>query len=603
MFRIYLIQISENTRLFGMIILAVVWGWATPSISQSFSFDTPSAVIDEYARNSFRPATVTAGKVDAVSMLFQLKQNRIALANTLYQEGYFQSDIRVRIDGQDMDQILAIDAPAQISNVAIDITSGPRFEYGDIVVTPTPQGVSLPNPPRGPVQVSDLENYILSLIDLWRDRGFLQAGIATQDIVANHANATVSARVTLAPGVPSTYSGTRITPNSTTVKSVKIRSILGLGQGENLDTEKLRLVETRLRRTGAFSQVSVTPEPTDVPGVLDLGVILQDRKPKRIEATVALSSNDGFSIDSRWMHRNITRNADRLTVNGKVTHIQNGQRIRWGLDIDYKRPAAFRIGGANLETGIALGEKTAGDDRIRYRQAYLGAEVPKDDQTTYRIRIKYKQSRNLSIAGKPKVTAVSFPLQYTFDGRSDRLDPKQGRYVALQIEPLYQLDQSVSGMNLQGELRQYLPLSDTIILAGRGHAGHTILSRSDAVIDPDFLYFSGGSNTVRGYSFESLGQGIRGVGLSGAQGRVMLSAELRKTFGNSLSGVAFADYAILHPYGLDHWGKNVEHHSGYGMGLRYKTGLGPIRFDVAHPTGQPITLRSSALYFGLGQAF
>ncbi len=599
----YLSPTPHTILRIGLLAMVTLLGWITPGFSQDFSFNTPSAVIDEQARNAFRPATAAAGTLDGVGLLFQLKQSRISLANTLYQDGYFQADVRVRMNGQDIDQVLAVDAPTRISTVSIDVQTGDRFQYGQISVTPTPRGADLPKTPTGPVRLSDLETYITRLIDLWHAQGYLQADVATQDIVANHANATLSAHIRLAPGVPSTYSGTRITPDQTRVKSAKIRSIVGFGQGENLNTEKLRLVETRLRRTGAFAQVAVTPEPTDSPGVLDLGISLRDRKPKRIEATVALSSKDGFSIDTRWMHRNITGNADRLTINGKVTHIQNGQRPRWGLDIDYKRPAAFRIGGANLETGIALGEKTAGDDRIRYGQTYLGAEVPKDDQTTYRIRIKYKQSRNLSIAGKPSITSVSFPLQYTFDGRNDRLDPTQGRYVALQIEPLYQLDQSVSGMNLQGELRHYLPLSDTIILAGRGHLGHTILSRSDAVIDPDFLYFSGGSNTVRGYSFESLGGDIRGTGLSGAQGRVMLSAELRKTFGNSLSGVAFADYAILHPFGLDHWGQDSVDHSGYGLGLRYKTGLGPIRFDVAHPTGQPITLRSSALYFGLGQAF
>jgi len=599
----YLTHIPHKLLRVGLLVLVPLLGWATPSFSQDFSFDTPTAEIGEQARNAFRPTTASAGKLDGVNMLFQLKQNRITLANTLYQDGYFQADILVRINGQDMDQILAVDAPNTISTVSIHVKSGQRFQFGDISVTPIPPNTTIPAPPKGAVRLSKLENYILDMVQIWQDQGYLETGVAAQDIVANHSSGTLTARVTLNTGVPSNYAGTRITPNLTTVKSVKIRSIIGLGQGENLDSAKLRLVEMRLRRTGAFSQVSVKPEPTDVPGALNLGVTLRDRKPKRIEATVALSSQDGFSIDTTWMHRNLSRNADRLTVNGEITHIQDGQRPFWGLGIDYKRPAAFRIADANLETGFALGEKSAGGDRIRYVKAYFGAEVPKDDQTTYRVRLNYKQSRNVTVDGSPTITSLSFPLQYTFDGRTDRLDPKGGHYIAAQIEPLYQLDQSVSGLKLQGEWRHYVPLSDTVVLAGRGHVGHTILSRSDAVIDPDFLYFSGGSKTVRGYSFETLGRDVRGTGLSGAQGRVILSAELRKTFVGSLSGVAFADYAILHPFGLDHWGQDSVDHSGYGLGLRYKTGLGPIRFDVAHPTDRAITLRSAALYFGLGQAF
>jgi len=43
-------------------------------------------------------------------------------------------------------------------------------------------------------------------------------------------------------------------------------------------------------------------------------------------------------------------------------------------------------------------------------------------------------------------------------------------------------------------------------------------------------------------------------------------------------------------------------HSGAGIGLRYQTTLGPIRFDVAAPTGGD-TGDGVQLYLGIGQAF
>jgi len=47
----------------------------------------------------------------------------------------------------------------------------------------------------------------------------------------------------------------------------------------------------------------------------------------------------------------------------------------------------------------------------------------------------------------------------------------------------------------------------------------------------------------------------------------------------------------------------MDNHSGFGLGARYQTALGPIRFDIAHPSKTEISLESLALYFGLGQTF
>ena len=49
-------------------------------------------------------------------------------------------------------------------------------------------------------------------------------------------------------------------------------------------------------------------------------------------------------------------------------------------------------------------------------------------------------------------------------------------------------------------------------------------------------------------------------------------------------------------------GADADSHAGAGLGLRYDTGLGPIRLDVAAPisgtTGDGVQI-----YVGLGQSF
>jgi translocation and assembly module TamA len=44
-------------------------------------------------------------------------------------------------------------------------------------------------------------------------------------------------------------------------------------------------------------------------------------------------------------------------------------------------------------------------------------------------------------------------------------------------------------------------------------------------------------------------------------------------------------------------------HAGAGIGVRYQTGLGPLRLDVATPVTGAGAGQSVNIYIGIGQAF
>ena len=44
-------------------------------------------------------------------------------------------------------------------------------------------------------------------------------------------------------------------------------------------------------------------------------------------------------------------------------------------------------------------------------------------------------------------------------------------------------------------------------------------------------------------------------------------------------------------------------HAGAGLGLRYNTGIGPIRLDVATPVSGDTNAADFYIYVGIGQAF
>ena len=76
------------------------------------------------------------------------------------------------------------------------------------------------------------------------------------------------------------------------------------------------------------------------------------------------------------------------------------------------------------------------------------------------------------------------------------------------------------------------------------------------------------------------------------------SGELRYGVTDTIGVVAFADAGYV---GAELF-EDGEWHAGAGLGLRYKTPVGPIRLDVAGPVAGD-TGDGVQIYIGIGQAF
>jgi translocation and assembly module TamA len=139
-----------------------------------------------------------------------------------------------------------------------------------------------------------------------------------------------------------------------------------------------------------------------------------------------------------------------------------------------------------------------------------------------------------------------------------------------------------------------------VTLAFRGLAG-SLVGPSIATAPADFLFFSGGSGTVRGQEYQSLGVDLSPGVTIGGRSFLGLSGEVRVQARRKLSVVGFYDAGYIGSESfVDGSG---EWHSGVGAGLRYDTGIGPIRFDLAIPVSGPGDNTGLEVYIGIGQAF
>ena len=112
----------------------------------------------------------------------------------------------------------------------------------------------------------------------------------------------------------------------------------------------------------------------------------------------------------------------------------------------------------------------------------------------------------------------------------------------------------------------------------RVEAGQVFVEQPIAVPDP-ILFRAGGDNSVRGYDYRTLGPTVNGAVVGG---RVLLTGSLEFEHAlldrlPALLGAVFVDAGDA----ADRWSE-LRPVFGYGVGVHYRSPVGPLRLDVAY---------------------
>ena len=200
---------------------------------------------------------------------------------------------------------------------------------------------------------------------------------------------------------------------------------------------------------------------------------------------------------------------------------------------------------------------------------------------------------------------MSLPVGVTWDRRDVAVNATRGFYLDGEVRPFLGLNDTKSGVRATLDSRAYRSLGadGRIVLAARLQGG-AVLGPEILDVPRDQLFYSGGGGTVRGQPYRSLGVLVpSGTGsdfLVGGRYFVAGSIELRAKVTEEIGVVGFYDAGNV---GIDgFFNDTAESHAGAGLGVRYDTTIGPIRFDVASPVSGD-TGDGVQFYIGLGQSF
>jgi len=181
----------------------------------------------------------------------------------------------------------------------------------------------------------------------------------------------------------------------------------------------------------------------------------------------------------------------------------------------------------------------------------------------------------------------------TWDGRDDPINTTRGQYASLSVQEGFRIGRyGYNYLKFQPEFRHFQPLGRYTLLAARARIGALVPLGEAAPAPVMALFTSGGPLSMRGYGSGRLSPMVLQDGRwvpTGGNGLLDASVEVRQAFGPALVGALFLDAGnvsdVVDADGHQTpWVKVLDPsylQLALGVGLRYRTPLGPARFDVA----------------------
>ena len=595
-------RLTHRTLLGAVTLVLCLAGLRALALDQlNFSIAGGDKVLAREVRAASGLLTAQRDKRTAALDLFaEARAEYGRLLAALYASGHYGPVIHVLIDGREVAGIAPLDAPSQISQITVTVDPGPRFTFSRASIAPLAARTELPTGfAVGQVAGSEvIKQAAQTGIDGWRGFGYAKAAVGGQDLVADHRNASLSAAIEMVPG-PRLRFG-HLTINGTErLRPERARAIAGLPEGARFDPIEVARVAERLRRSGVFSSVTVSEdEAITPPDLLGMTVDLVEARPRRYTFGAEIASYDGVVLSGSWLHRNLLGGGERFQISGEIAGIAaqtGGSDYRLGVTLD--RPATPGR-DTDLNLGLLLEQVNDVDTSAQIVEVsagfihYFGATLHGQ------VALAFAASQGRDAAGSYAYRSLELPLGLTWDRRDSRTDPTRYFYLDVGAKPFFGFGATDNGAQLTFDARIYkgLGADNRVVLAARLQGGAVL--GADLLDTPrDDLFWSGGGGTVRGQPYQSLGVTVDDGGTDitiGGNRFLAASLEARVKVSEKLGLVGFVDMGLVGNGTASDW------QAGAGLGVRYATGIGPVRFDLALPVHGG---NGAQIYVGLGQAF
>jgi len=524
--------------------------------------------------------------------------------------GYYKGKVSLTIGGHPLDDPALSDiidrAPANPPlPVVASFDLGPQFQFGKIVVDGNVSPIARARLDLAPGQPAMAQAALAAqsrLLNAVQEDGYPLAKVNLPPAVLHLDKDTLDLDFQVDSGPHATIGPIQFTGLKDMNESFLRRRLL-LHQGEPFSPSAIERARQDLASIGVFSVVRAEPaQRLDAQGELPVDFDVTERPLHAVDLGAAYSTDLGVNLSAGWRDRNLFGNAEQLNLTSMIQLGGNAvTKPGYQLGAQFLKPD-FLVRDQTLELGLnALKQSLqAYDQTALIERAALNRKL--SPHWTGSIGIYGEQEKITQEGMTNHYNLIGIPISAKYDSTNNLLDPTEGIRALLSVTPTYSIGPpSATFFIMQAAGSTYLDLSGNgrSVLALRGLVG-----QASGVgvfgLPPDQRFYAGGSGTVRGYRYQTIGPQFPDNRPTGGTAVSAGTVEFRQRILGKYGVVGFIDAGQVSTNGVPFAGN---WHAGAGVGFRYYTSIGPIRLDVAVPLNKQPGGDSFELYIGIGQAF
>ena len=323
-----------------------------------------------------------------------------------------------------------------------------------------------------------------------------------------------------------------------------------------------------------FNSVEVSPGQAEIDSdEIPINVKLTPRKRHRYSLGLGYGTDTGARAKFGWEIPRLNKSGHRLNTEAKVSE------IGYSAGVQYRVPVLNpRTDQMIYSTGVVNEKTDTSDSTVSTVGASLNRSVGLWRQS---IALNYQHEKFI-IATDQGVSDLLMPgislsrtwgrnIIYTLDGLRFDISLRGASDKLLS---------DTSFMQLQGGIKAITSLGQNNRIITRGRLGSTWTDDFHQ-LPSSVRFFAGGSQSVRGYSYQSLGPVDSSGKVVGGKYLMIGSFEFEHSLSDKWSAAFFYDAGNA----IDNIDDKLER--GAGLGIRWKSPIGPIRFDFASAISRP----------------
>lgn len=364
-----------------------------------------------------------------------------------------------------------------------------------------------------------------------------------------------------------------------------IQTFVTVKVGEPFDSDELVKTQRSLLTTPYFSSVSVQAgELNSTDTTLPINITLTPKKRNAYSAEVGVGTDTGVRGGFGYENRRVNSRGHNLSAR------LGASQIRRSAIVNYQIPRTGSIKDS-LNFFLVL-EEQEGDLR-RFESVKLGTEYLKDWNGAL-LKLGLTASRETF----PRVLDDGLSEDQTtdllvprFSWERTKLDdlysPTRGWSASLAVRGASEdFASDVDLAQIIFDSKMLTPLGTGRVKLRLKLAGSLI--NESSTLPESLGFLAGGDDSIRGYSFESIGVDNNGE-ISVAKNLIVGSVEYERPIKNGISWATFFDIG-------DAFDDSPDYQHGAGVGLRWRLPFGAMRLDVASALdeeGDPLRLHFS----------